>query len=95
MIAVSFVSLNAFVIHSAFDTALCYYTAVLQDWRLMTDLLLVDKSAPDLSSEQQTILLRLLVASVCKLVGSCVNRGASAAAKRESEQLQVRGVFLL
>uniref|UniRef100_M4BEJ6 SCD domain-containing protein n=1 Tax=Hyaloperonospora arabidopsidis (strain Emoy2) TaxID=559515 RepID=M4BEJ6_HYAAE len=44
--------------------------------------------APDLSSEQQTILLRLLVASVCKLVGSCVNRGASAAAKRESEQLQ-------
>ncbi|KAL7689157.1 putative armadillo-like helical, stromalin conservative domain, cohesin subunit Scc3/SA [Plasmopara halstedii] len=43
---------------------------VLQEWRLMTDLLLVDKSAPDLSSDQQTILLRLLVASVRKLVGN-------------------------
>ncbi|KAL3669345.1 hypothetical protein V7S43_005722 [Phytophthora oleae] len=60
---------------------------VLQDWRLMTDLLLVDKSAPDLSSEQQTILLRLLVASVRKLVGD-VNRPVGAAAKREAEQLQ-------
>ncbi|KAF1779451.1 Stromalin conservative domain [Phytophthora cactorum] len=47
---------------------------VLQDWRLITDLLLVDKSAPDLSSEQQTILLRLLVASVRKLVGDGANR---------------------
>ena len=56
----------------------------------MTDLLLVDKSAPDLSSKQQTILLRLIVASVTKLVGNDTNRGANAAAKRESEQLQVR-----
>ncbi|CAH0484442.1 unnamed protein product [Peronospora farinosa] len=61
---------------------------VLQNWRLMTDLLLVDKSAPDLSSKQQTILLRLLVASVTKLVGNDTNRGANPAAKRESEQLQ-------
>ncbi|KAK1937725.1 Cohesin subunit SA-3 [Phytophthora citrophthora] len=61
---------------------------VLQDWRLMTDLLLVDKSAPDLSSEQQTILLRLLVASVRKLVGEGDNRPVGAAAKREAEQLQ-------
>ncbi|OWZ13407.1 hypothetical protein PHMEG_00013273 [Phytophthora megakarya] len=61
---------------------------VLQDWRSMTDLLLADKSAPDLSNEQQTILLRLLVASVSKLVGSTSNRGASAAAKRESERLR-------
>ncbi|KAG6966418.1 hypothetical protein JG687_00004852 [Phytophthora cactorum] len=51
-------------------------------------LLLVDKSAPDLSSEQQTILLRLLVASVRKLVGDGANRSVSAAAKIESEQLQ-------
>ncbi|ETM41884.1 hypothetical protein, variant 1 [Phytophthora nicotianae] len=61
---------------------------VLQSWRVMTDLLLVDKTAPDLSSEQQTILLRLLVASIRKLVGDGVNRSARAAAKRESEQLQ-------
>ncbi|KAF4150115.1 STAG domain-containing protein [Phytophthora infestans] len=61
---------------------------VLQEWRVMTDLLLVDKTAPDLSSEQQTILLRLLVASVRKLVDVSANRSASAAAKRESEQLQ-------
>ncbi|KAG1707974.1 hypothetical protein DVH05_024626 [Phytophthora capsici] len=61
---------------------------VLQDWRLMTDLLLVDKSAPDLSSEQQTILLRLLVASVTKLVGEGDNRPLGAAAKREAEQVQ-------
>ncbi|CAI5747200.1 unnamed protein product [Peronospora destructor] len=61
---------------------------VLQDWRLMTDLLLVDKSAPDLNSEQQTILLRLLVASVTKLVGNDTKCGANFAAKRESEQLQ-------
>ena len=66
---------------------------VLRDWRLMTDLLLVDKSAPDLSGEQQTILLRLLVASVSKLVENSTNRGAGAAAKRESEQLQVRGII--
>ncbi|RLN53184.1 hypothetical protein BBJ29_001720 [Phytophthora kernoviae] len=57
---------------------------VLQDWRLMTNLLLVDKSAPDLSSEQQTILLRLLVASVSKLVG---NNAAHPAAKKEAEVL--------
>lgn len=43
------------------------FTEVLQDWRLLTDLLLVDKSAPDLTSNQQTILLRLLVASVRKI----------------------------
>ncbi|CAI5725825.1 unnamed protein product [Hyaloperonospora brassicae] len=61
---------------------------VLRDWRLMTDLLLVDKSAPDLSCKQQTILLRLLVASVSKLVENSTNRGAGAATKRESEQLQ-------
>uniref|UniRef100_H3HD92 SCD domain-containing protein n=1 Tax=Phytophthora ramorum TaxID=164328 RepID=H3HD92_PHYRM len=61
---------------------------VLQDWRLMTDLILVDKSAPDLSSEQQTILMRLLVASVSKLVGDGASRGTSATAKKESEQLQ-------
>ncbi|KAG6617023.1 putative cohesin subunit [Phytophthora cinnamomi] len=61
---------------------------VLQDWRLLTNLLLVDKSAPDLSSEQQTILLRLLVASINKLVGNDINRGASAATKKESEQLR-------
>ncbi|KAE9235653.1 hypothetical protein PF004_g9050 [Phytophthora fragariae] len=61
---------------------------VLQDWQLITNLLLVDKSAPDLSSEQQTILLRLLVASVRKLVGNDTNRGTSAAAKKESEQLR-------
>ncbi|RLN73889.1 hypothetical protein BBJ28_00006356 [Nothophytophthora sp. Chile5] len=47
------------------------------DWRLMTNLLLVDKSAPDLSSEQQTILLRLLVASVGKLVQDDSDRGAN------------------
>ncbi|CAH0517252.1 unnamed protein product [Peronospora belbahrii] len=61
---------------------------VLQDWRLMTDLLLVDKMAPDLSSDQQTILLRLLVASVTKLVGDGANRGVNSGARRESEQLQ-------
>jgi hypothetical protein len=60
----------------------------------MTNLLLVDKSAPDLSSEQQTILLRLLVASVSRLVGHAATRGASAAAKKEAEQLQVRHAVL-
>ncbi|RLN38193.1 hypothetical protein BBO99_00005253 [Phytophthora kernoviae] len=41
-------------------------------------------NAPDLSSEQQTILLRLLVASVSKLVG---NNAAHPAAKKEAEVL--------
>ncbi|TDH72076.1 hypothetical protein CCR75_003870 [Bremia lactucae] len=60
------------------------YAVVLQDWRLMTDLLLVDKSTPDLSNDQQAILLRILVASVKKLVVD-VNRSAS---KKAFEQLQ-------
>lgn len=61
---------------------------VLQDWRLMTNLLLVDKSAPDLSSDQQTILLRLLVASVRKLVGGETGHGTSASAKKEADALR-------
>ncbi|KAG7394683.1 hypothetical protein PHYBOEH_004839 [Phytophthora boehmeriae] len=56
---------------------------VLQDWRVMTNLLLVDKSAPDLSSEQQTILLRLLVASIRKMVGN----EAHGSAKKENEDM--------
>lgn len=42
-------------------------TEVLQDWRLLTDLLLADKSAPDLTNNQQSILIRLLVASARKI----------------------------
>lgn len=50
---------------------------VLQDWRLLTDLLLADKSAPDLTSNQQAILIRLLVAAVRKLAADDAKKKAT------------------
>lgn len=42
---------------------------VLRDWKLLTNLLLMDKSSPDVSAEQQSILLAILIASIRKIIG--------------------------
>ncbi|GLE00980.1 hypothetical protein PINS_up009777 [Pythium insidiosum] len=58
---------------------------VLQDWKVLLNLLLMDKNAPDLTSEQQTLLIRLLLASVGKIVSVDADKGSAASRKRQTK----------
>uniref|UniRef100_K3X2X3 SCD domain-containing protein n=1 Tax=Globisporangium ultimum (strain ATCC 200006 / CBS 805.95 / DAOM BR144) TaxID=431595 RepID=K3X2X3_GLOUD len=56
---------------------------VLQDWKLLTDLLLSEKS--DLTSDQLTILIRLLVSCIRKITTEESDRSSAAQKKKTSE----------
>ncbi|TMW62186.1 hypothetical protein Poli38472_009679 [Pythium oligandrum] len=60
---------------------------VLQDWKLLLNVLLVDKDSPDLTSEQQTLLVRLLVASVSMSVSDDREHN-NAVAKKQLAQVK-------
>jgi hypothetical protein len=62
---------------------------VLGDWKLLTNLLLMDKSAPDLTGDQQSILLAILIAAIRKLLGEFENQGSSHESKKNLATEQV------
>lgn len=67
----------------------CDYSVVLGDWKLLTNLLLMDKSAPDLTGDQQSILLAILIAAIRKLLDGYEEQGSSQIAKKNLATEQV------